>query len=107
MRRSSLLNKYRGICIDVVNEFAAKLNKSFKSFIIETLLLYIVIPRKINFLQMGRYSDSCEKCFRLNVVKNIDWLSFNQSLSQRILIGERKAIAIDPSYISKSCKSIP
>ena len=107
MRRSSILNQYRGICSDVVNEFAAKLNKSFNSFIIETLLLYMVIPRKINFLQMSRYSYSCEQRFRLNFAKSFDWLSFNLSLSPQILTGERKAIAIDPSYISKSGKSTP
>jgi len=56
---------------------------------------------------MGRYSDSCEQRIRQNFARDFDWLSFNLNLSQRILTGERKAIAIDPSYISKSGKSTP
>lgn len=56
---------------------------------------------------MSRYSYSCEQRFRQNFEKSFDWLSFNLSLSPQILTGERKAIAIDPSYISKSGKSTP
>ena len=33
----------------------AKLNKSIQSNIIEMLFLLMVIPRKVNFTQMGRY----------------------------------------------------
>src|SRR5690606_20810295 len=36
-----------------------------------------------------------------------DWLEFNLSLSDRVLTGDRKAIAIDPSYITKSGKNTP
>ena len=73
----------------------------------ETLVLYIIIPGRINFLQMGRYGTSCEQRFRQNFSKDFDWLEFNLSLSERILTGNRKAIAIDPSYISKSGKCTP
>jgi hypothetical protein len=73
----------------------------------ETLILYAVIPGKINFLQLGRYGKSGEQRFRQNFSKDFDWLEFNLSLSERILSGERKAIAIDPSYISKSGKVTP
>jgi hypothetical protein len=73
----------------------------------ETLILYAVIPRRINFLQLGRYGKSCEQRFRRNFSKDFDWLEFNLSLSERILTGDRKAIAIDPSYISKSGKDTP
>lgn len=107
MGKSSILNQYCGICNDVVNGFTAKVNKSFKSFLMETLVLYMVIPGRINFLQLGRYSAFSEKRFRRNFSKEVDWLSVNLKLAQRILTGERKAIAIDPSYISKSGKSTP
>jgi len=56
---------------------------------------------------MGRYGKSCEQRFRQNFSKDFDWCEFNLSLSERILTGDRKAIAIDPSYISKSGKCTP
>jgi len=107
MDKTSILNQYRGICSDVLGELATKLNKSFKSFLMETLILYLVIPGRINFLQLGRYGKSCEQRFRQNFSKDFDWLEFNLSLSDRVLTGDRKAIAIDPSYISKSGKNTP
>ena len=107
MDKTSILNQYRDICSDVLNKLTTKLNKSFKSFLMETLILYIIIPGRINFLQMGRYGKSCEQRFRQNFSKDFDWLEFNLSLSERILTGDRKAIAIDPSYISKSGKCTP
>ena len=107
MDKTSILNQYRGICGDVLIELTTKLNKSFKSFLMETLILYLVIPGRINFLQLGRYGKSCEQRFRQNFSKDFDWLEFNLSLSDRVLTGDRKAIAIDPSYISKSGKNTP
>ena len=73
----------------------------------ETLILYAVIPRRINFLQMGRYGTSCEQRFRQNFSKDFDWMKSNLFLSERILTGNRKAIAIDSCYISKSGKCTP
>ncbi|HPD85790.1 MAG TPA: transposase [Proteiniphilum sp.] len=107
MDKTSILNQYRGICGDVLIELTTKLNKSFKSFLMETFILYLVIPGRINFLQLGRYGKSCEQRFRQNFSKDFDWLEFNLSLSDRILTGDRKAIAIDPSYITKSGKNTP
>ena len=107
MNEISILNQYKCICSDVLGSITTKLNKSFKSFLMETLILYIVIPGRINFLQLGRYGRSCEQRFRQNFSKDFDWLEFNLSLSDKILTGERKAIAIDPSYISLNRANIP
>lgn len=108
MNISAALDQYRGICSDVLNRYTTKLNKSFKTVFIETLLLYMIIPRKINFTQLERYGTHCEQCFRQNFTKDFDWLSYNLSLSQKIFKAEdRKAIALDPSYISKSGKRTP
>jgi hypothetical protein len=43
------------ICKDVLSEMETKLNKSFKGFIIETLLLYMVIPQRINYSSFSSY----------------------------------------------------
>jgi uncharacterized protein YaaW (UPF0174 family) len=61
MNKTGILNQYRDICSDVLNKLTTKLNKSFKSFLMETLILYIIIPGRINFLRMGRYGTSCEQ----------------------------------------------
>ena len=105
--KSSILNQYMGICKDILSKCSTKLNKRFQDFFLETLLLYIVIPKKINFLQLGRYSTSSEQRFRQNFSKNFDWAEFNCELSKEILNGRRRAIAIDPSFIPKSGKRTP
>ena len=72
----------------------------------------MVIPGKINFTQMGRYGRHCEQCYRQNFgrlrSKSLNWLRFNAALALRYFGTEgRKAIAIDPSYISKAGKKTP
>lgn len=52
---SQALDQYTVICKEALHDCASKLSKSFESVIIEVLLLYMVIPGKINFTQMGRY----------------------------------------------------
>ncbi|MBP9580336.1 MAG: transposase [Parabacteroides sp.] len=108
MNISDALDQYSNICGDVLKRCSAKVSKSFKTVFIETLLLYMVIPRKINFIQLGRYGKHCEQCYRQNFTRKFDWISFNLGFAERLFqVGDRKAIAIDPSYISKSGKHTP
>ena len=83
--------------------YQTNVSKSFQSFFIEAMELFLTIPNRINVLQMGRFGRSSEQRFRMNLRKKFDWISFNQPLVQD---GNpnRRAIAIDPSYISKSGK---
>ena len=102
------LDRYEGIVIEALKNCSANLRKSFKTAFIQVMILYMVIPRKINFTQMGRYSDSSEQRFRQLYEHNFDWMEFNTSLMWRNLgRGLRKAIAIDASYISKAGKKTP
>jgi len=41
-----------------------KLNKCRRDFMIEIFMLYLSIPSRINFLQLGRYSRFGEQRFR-------------------------------------------
>ena len=60
------------------------------------IILYLAIPRKINFIQIGRYLDSCEQRFLQLYERGFDWIEFNTSLMWRALDrGLRNAIAID------------
>ena len=109
---SEALDQYTGICKEAIVTSAAKLSKSFEKVIIEVLLLYMVIPGRINFTQLGKYGRHGEQCYRQNFgrlrSKSLNWLRFNASLALRYFGSDgRKAIAIDPSYISKSGKKTP
>lgn len=57
------------------------------------------IPRKINFLQFGRYGHHKEQRYRQTFRKDFDWLCFNMNLgADSFLYGmKRLAIAIDPN----------
>ena len=81
------LDQYMDIFKDAVEDSAAKLTKSFEKILIEVIILFMVIPRKINFTQMGRYSSHVEQTYRnafgLKKSKSIDWLKLNVSLAKR------------------------
>lgn len=106
------LDQYMDVFKDAVEDSAAKLTKSFKKILIEVIILFMVIPRKINFTQMGRYGSHVEQTYRnafgLKKSKCIDWLKLNVSLAKRFFGKQgRWAIAIDPCYISKAGKKTP
>ena len=104
---SEPLNQYTEICRDAIKSSSAKVSKTFENLLLEILLLYMTIQRKINFTQMERYGTHCEQTYRTNFnrgrAKCIDWVKFNLALCRRYLnMDGLLAIAIDPSYISKS-----
>lgn len=72
----------------------------------DAVKLFMAIPDRINFLQLGRYGCFSEQTYR-NLFENetFDWFTFNGSIISKHLTGKRKAIA--PSYIPKSGKKTP
>lgn len=58
------LDRYEEVVTDALSFCSAKLRKTFKTAFIQMMILFMVLPRKINFTQMGRCSDSCEQRFR-------------------------------------------
>lgn len=89
MNFSDSLDQYADICRDAIKKSSAKLNKSFENLLVEILLLYMIIPRKINFTQMERYGSHCGQTYRSNFNRKksecINWLSFNLSIAKRSL----------------------
>lgn len=73
---------------------------------LDLFLLYLSIPGRINFLQLGRYSRWGEQRFRRQYEVPFDFFSFNVALAKPY-IGKRCAIAFDPSFIHKSGKQTP
>ena len=49
------------------------LNKWRRDFLLEIFMLYLVIPGRINFTQMSRYSDFGEQRFRNQFKENFDF----------------------------------
>ena len=73
---------------------------------IEIFMLYLSIPSRINFLQLGRYSLFGEQRFRRQFEQGFDFFGFNKALAMP-WIGNRNAVAFDPSFIHKSGKQTP
>ena len=73
------------------------------------LFLLMVIPRKCNFTQMGRYGKRGEQCYRQTAERSVNWLEMNMWLSAfAFKEGKgRNAIVIDPSFIKKAGKHTP
>ncbi len=57
---------------------------------IEIFMLYLSIPSRINFLQLGRYCRLGEQCFRRQFELGFDFFGFNKALS-KLRIGKRNA----------------
>lgn len=110
---SEPLDQFIEICrAAFIKSTSAKLGKAFEKLLMDILLLYVVMQRRMNFTQMGRYGQYSEQTYRSNfnrcLTKCVNWLRFNLALAPRYLdMNGLLAIAIDPSYISKSGDKTP
>ena len=85
--------QYQSECLEALKS-AAKISKPFEKVFMDTLKLFMAIPGKVNFLQMGRYGEFSEQTFRNNFAnETFDWLSFNEHLVRKALTGNLLAIA--------------
>ena len=69
----------------------------------------MIIPRMRNFLQLERYGNRSEQCYRQAFERTVGRMEFNLRLSgYSFREGSRRlGNAIDSSYISKAGKKIP
>ena len=71
------LDQYLELINSVLLKSAVKLNKWREKFMLEVLLLYLIIPGRINFLQPGRYGRFGEQRYRTFMPAStytlIDW----------------------------------
>ncbi len=105
--KSNVLNQYKSECREALNS-TAKLSKTFEKVFMDAMPLYMTIHGRVNFLQMGRYGRFSEQTYRNNFENDkFDWMAFNSYIADKVLTGQRRAIAIDPSYIPKSGKKTP
>ena len=107
MTRESILMQYQSECLETLQS-VANISKPFEKVFMDAMKLYMAIPGRINFFQMGRYGRFSEQTCRNNFEnETFDWFSFNEGPVGKHLTGSRKAIAIDPSHIPKSGKKTP
>ena len=100
----SPLNQFSDVCQRAFKAIPG-INKAFKNFLTNTLLMFALLPRKVNFTQLQNLGNYCEKTYRTGFSKSFEWLDFNLELSSRLYDSkDRIAFAIDQSYISKSGK---
>ena len=79
---TNLISRYMRLCKAAFSaEDGAKLNKSIQTNVMEMLFLLVVIPRRCNFTQMGRYGNRGEQCYRQTAERNVNWLEMNMWLS--------------------------
>ena len=110
MLTTNLISRYMKLCKAAFSaEDGAKLNKSIQTNVMEMLFLLMVIPRRCNFTQMGRYGNRGEQCYRQTAERSVNWLEMDMWLSAfAFKQGKgRNAIVIDPSFIKKAGKHTP
>lgn len=95
--------QYKEIVYVALTSAKLQLNKSKRKFMLEIFLLYLSIPSRINFLQLGRFSRSGGQRFRRQFEEESDFFSFILSLCLPFT-GSRCALAFDPSFVPKSGK---
>ena len=99
--------QYQSECLSALKS-VVNIHKPFEKTFMDAMKLFMAIPDRINFLQLGRYGCFSEQTYRnLFEHETFDWFAFNGSIISKHLTGKRKAIAIDPSYIPKSGKKTP
>lgn len=104
-----MILKVRSLSITLIINMLSNLenlNKWRKDFIVEVFCLFLSIKGRINFLQLERYGDYGEQRYRQQFEQSFDFYEFNKQLIMASS-GNKRAIAFDPSYISKSGKKTP
>ena len=97
------LSDIKSIVFSAFEQIDEKIDVRTPRTFLTLLILFLSIKGKINFLQLERFSGKSEQGFRYFFEKSFAFFSFNKALIALHVQGN-KALAFDPSYISKSGK---
>lgn len=101
----AILKDFTLRCKSVFENTTTKMSKRFLNWLILTIRTVALIPGKVNFTRLSRYGGRTAKTFAVNFGSPVDWLNVNGRLAlEAFQRTDDVAIAIDPSYISKSGK---
>ena len=79
MTKETLLMQYQSECLSALKS-VANIQKPFEKTFMDTMKLFMAIPDRINFLQLGRYGCFSEQTYRnLFEHETFDWFAFNGS----------------------------
>ena len=67
MTRESILMQYQSECLEALKS-VANIRKPFEKVFMDAMKLFMAIPGRINFLQMGRYGKFSEQTYRNHFV---------------------------------------
>lgn len=104
--RKSELSSVKDIVFSAFEQLEEKTDCRIPKGFFIILMLFLGIKGRINFLQLGRFSDRRESGFRYFFEKRFNFMKFNQSLTKLHIKG-KTALAFDPSYISKAGRKTP
>ena len=76
------------------------LNKPRRLFIAHILVLFLSVPGRRCLLNLSRWSEYCEKTFRLHFSQVFDWQGFNSELVRQT--GSEFVIVLDQTHLPKS-----
>ena len=75
--------QYQSECFEALKS-VSKVSKPFEKVLMDTLKLFMAIPGKVNFLQMGRYGEFSEQTYRNNCENEaFDWIALTSISSER------------------------
>lgn len=99
----AILKNFTSRCKSVFENNTTKMSKRFLNWLVLTIRTVALIPGKINFTRLSRYGGRTAKTFASNFKTSVDWINVNVGIARdSIGDGDDIAIAIDPSFISKS-----
>ena len=99
----AILKDFTFRCKSVFENTTTKMSKRFLNWLILTIRTVALIPGKINFTRLSRYGGRTAKTFASNFKTSVDWMKVNTGIARENFgCGDDVAIAIDPSFISKS-----
>ena len=81
MTGESILMQYQSECLEALKS-VANIRKPFEKVFMDAMKLFMAIPGRINFLQMGRYGKFSEQTYRNHFVnesksgKKTPWLGY-------------------------------
>ena len=99
----AILKDFTSRCKSVFENTTTKMSKRFLNWLVLTIRTVALIPGKVNFTRLARYGGRTAKTFASNFKATVDWIKVNVGIARdSIGAGDDIAIAIDPSFISKS-----
>lgn len=93
------------IIADILNKISG-LSGIRKKFLIHIFILFLSVRGRMNFMNMSRIGNYCEKSCRTHFEQPFDFFAFNKLLIEQFC-SDHRIIAGDCSYIPKSGKMTP